>query len=57
MYSNNYYISIVIMGGLGVGHDSGMPKLKVSAITLTFDLRICFFHATHHLVTMIISAK
>ena len=42
---------------LRVGYDSGMPKLKVSAIILTFDLGTWFLHATHRLVTMIISAK
>ena len=40
-----------------VGYDFGMPKLSVSPVTLTFDLVTWFLHATHHLVTMIISAK
>ena len=42
---------------LWVGHDFGMPKLKVSAMTFTFDLRTWFLHVTHCLVTMVIPAK
>ena len=30
-------------------HSSGMPKLKESAVTLTFDLGTWFLHATHRL--------
>ena len=37
---------------------SGMHKLKVPAVTLTFDLVAWFLHATHRrLIVMIISAK
>ena len=32
---------------LSVGHDSGMQKLKVPAVILTFDLGIWFLHVTH----------
>ena len=41
---------------LWVRHDSGMHKLKVPAVVLTFDLVTWFIHATHRLVVMIISA-
>ena len=54
---NNFQIPPIFEMRLWVGHDSGMPQLKVSAVTLTFDLGIWFLHATHRLVTMIISAK
>ena len=40
---------------LWVGHDSGMHKLKVPAVTLTFDLAACFLHATHRLVISFLS--
>ena len=39
-----------------VGHDSGMHKLKVPAVTLTLDLGIWFLHMTYCLDVMIISA-
>ena len=38
-------------------HDSGMSKLEVSALILTFDIGTDFLHATYCLVTMTISAK
>ena len=55
--SNNFQIPPIFGMKLWVGHDSGMPKLKVSAMTLTFNLGTWFLHATHHLLTMIISPK
>ena len=42
---------------LWVGHDSGMHKLKVPAVTLTFDLATWFLHTTLRLLLMIISVK
>ena len=39
------------------GQDSGMHKLKVPAVALTFDLVTWFIHATHRLVMMVVSAK
>ena len=54
---NNFQIPPIFGMKLWVGHDSGMHKLEVPAVTLTFDLATWFLHGTHHLVLMIIPAK
>ena len=51
-----YHSNHVIPHRLWVGHDSGMPKPTVLALTLTFYLGTRFLHVTHHLVTIIICA-
>ena len=46
--SKSYQFSNKVM----VGHDSRMQKLKVLAVTLTFDLATWFLYAIHCLVLM-----
>ena len=42
---------------LRVEHNSGMHKLQVPTVTLTFDQATWFLHAKYRLVVMIICAK